>query len=120
VTYSHAIFKFVLEFRRVKEQCKFWATFSHGPTLGAKCHRVSKMCSLTGTRNRILGLFRLSYPAAYTSSPLNSEQFWTVTNTYKIKRCNVLKLQHDKHFKYFKYTLIFYVVQDMYSSSSAI
>jgi hypothetical protein len=25
----------------------------------------------------------VSYPAAYTSSPLNSEQFWTVTYSYK-------------------------------------
>jgi hypothetical protein len=30
-------------------------------------------------RNTVLWLYRLSYAAAYTPSPLNSEQFWTVT-----------------------------------------
>ena len=43
----------------------------HGPSLGAKCHRERKMCSLTGARTRdpsLTGrmLYRLSYPAAYT------------------------------------------------------
>lgn len=42
------------------------------------------MCSLPGIRSQDLLLtillpYRLSYPAAYTSSPLNSEHFWTVT-----------------------------------------
>jgi hypothetical protein len=49
-----------------------------------KCHRERKMCSLIGTqtrdsRNMVPRLYWLSYPAAYTSSPLYSEQFWTVT-----------------------------------------
>jgi hypothetical protein len=30
-------------------------------------------------RNTVPRLYLLSYPAAYTSSPLKSEQFWTVT-----------------------------------------
>jgi hypothetical protein len=47
------------------------------------CHRVRKMCSLTETgtldpQNTEPWLYRLSYLAAYTLSPLNCEQFWTV------------------------------------------
>jgi hypothetical protein len=54
-----------------------------------KCHRVRKMCSLTRnwTRdplNNVPRLYPLSYPTAYTSSPLNSELFWTVTQTFKL------------------------------------
>jgi hypothetical protein len=53
------------------------------------CHRVWKMCSLTRTQTRNPGitvpwLYGLSYPTAYTSSPLNSEQFWTVTYSLAI------------------------------------
>jgi hypothetical protein len=90
VTYSPAILEFVLEFHRVTEQCKVNSELiSHGPTLGAKCHWVRKICSLTGTRtlnpqNTVSRLYRLSYPAAYTISPLIREQFWTMTSVRKL------------------------------------
>lgn len=48
------------------------------------CHRWRKMCSLARTRtwdpqNTVLRLYRLSCLASYTLSPLNSEEFWTMT-----------------------------------------
>jgi hypothetical protein len=105
MTYSPAILEFVLEFQSYRARwLKFWAIFTHSPTLGAKCHMVRKMCSLTrfqpGTlwtsyrgkvqyirRHRLFIVTGMSdkpdlllyCSPAYTSSPLNNEQFWTMT-----------------------------------------
>jgi hypothetical protein len=66
---------------------QFWIYMQSQSPVGCQMPRVRNMCSLSETqtqdpRNTVPRLYWPSSPAVYTSSPLNSEQFWTVTNIY--------------------------------------